>query len=359
MFDLDKLLKDVFDPQAGELVTVVVDEPTADVPDHDAWRARRDMAVEWRNAFVALGEERGFEVRPLVGYPATGANNADLPATGAMDGAEADLAEVLGGSTLVVAMTEFSATAPLSQFAAANDDFRAASMPGVEKRMEHTALAADYARVAARCRAIHEAFEGGQLVDVLFSTGHRCWFDLRQRAAEMDDGALPRGKSGDRIINLPSGETFIVPYEGEIYGLPSWTAGTIPVVEGEEMVLFHIVANCIQVVEGDGPLAERYAEFFNDDPARSNVAEVAFGVNDMAEVTGCVLEDEKAGFHWAFGRSDHLGGVVGVDDFDHPGNVVHQDIVYAAGNPVQVERADIVHPDGRRITVIENGEYTL
>ena len=32
----------------------------------------------------------------------------------------------------------------------------------------------------------------------------------------------------------------------------------------------------------------------------------------MAEVTGCVLEDEKAGFHWAFGRSDHLGGVVGV-----------------------------------------------
>jgi leucyl aminopeptidase (aminopeptidase T) len=276
-----------------------------------------------------------------------------------MDGADVDLAEVLGESSLVVAMTEFSATAPLAHLADEHDDFRAASMPGVERRMEASALAADYAGVAARCKAIADALEGAQLVDVVFSTGHRCWFDLRQRTAEMDDGFLPRGKKGDPIINLPSGETFIVPYEGEIFGLPSWTAGTIPVVEGEEMILFHVVANCIQVVEGDGQVAERYAAFFNEDPARSNIAEVAFGVNDMAEVTGCVLEDEKAGFHWAFGRSDHLGGVVGVDDFSDPGNVVHQDIVYASGNPIQIERADIVHPDGRRITVIENGDYTL
>lgn len=359
MFDLNKLLIDVFNPEAGELVAVVVDEPTGKVPDNDAWAARREMAAAWRDAFVRLGDERGFEVRPLVRFAATGANNADLPAAGTMDGAEIDLVEVLAGSTLVVAMTEFSATAPLATIAKGADDFRAASMPGVEKRMEGTALAADYAQVAARCKTIADALAGAQLCDVKFTTGHRCWFDLRQRTAEMDDGFLPRGKTGDPIINLPSGETFIVPYEGEIYGLPSWTAGTIPVVEDDEMVLFHVVANCIQVVEGDGPVAERYAAFFNDDPARSNIAEVAFGVNDMAEVTGCVLEDEKAGFHWAFGRSDHLGGVVGVDDFASPDNVVHQDIVYAAGNPIQVERADIVHPDGRRVTIISDGEYKV
>ena len=276
-----------------------------------------------------------------------------------MAGESIDLAGTLGASSLVLAMTEFSATAPLAHIAKANEDFRAASMPGVEKRMEGTALAADYAQVAARCKAIADAMEGAQLCDVLFTTGHRCFFDLRQRKAEMDDGFLPRGGKDDPIINLPSGETFIVPYEGEVYGLPSWTAGTIPVVEDEEMVLFHVVANCIQVVEGDGPVAERYAEFFNDDPARSNIAEVAFGVNEMAEVTGCVLEDEKAGFHWAFGRSDHLGGVVGVDDFASPDNVVHQDIVYAKGNPIQIERADLIHTDGRRITIIENGDYKV
>jgi leucyl aminopeptidase (aminopeptidase T) len=317
------------------------------------------MAERWRGVMEELAADRGFTVQPLLVYPATGANNADLPTTGNLGGREVALLSALAESTLVIAMTEFSATAPLAKLADAHDDFRAASMPGVEERMERTALAADYRRVAARCRQIFDAFEGAVLCDVSFSTGHRCWFDLRHRRAEMDDGFLPRGKEGDRIINLPSGETFVVPYEGEHEAVPSWTAGTIPVVEDDELVLFHVAANSVIAVEGDGPMADRYGAYFNADAARANIAEVAFGVNDRAEVTGSVLEDEKAGFHWAFGRSDHLGGVVGVEDFEEPENVVHQDIVYAAGNPIQVERAVIVHPDGREVVVIDGGQYRM
>jgi hypothetical protein len=51
--------------------------------------------------------------------------------------------------------------------------------------------------------------------------------------------------------------------------------------------------------------------------------------------------------------------VVGVEDFAKPENVVHQDIVYAAGNPIQVERAVIVHPDGREVVVIDGGQYRM
>jgi leucyl aminopeptidase (aminopeptidase T) len=345
MLDVKKLLTDVFDPQPGK------------VADHDGWRARRAMADRWRGAMLDLAAERGFTVQPLLEFEATGANNADLPAKGRQSDDDVELEETLRASTLVVAMTEFSATAPLSNIAVSEKDFRAASMPGVEERMEGTALAADYSKVAARCKAIFDAMKGASLCDVLFSTGHRCWFDLRHREPEMDDGYLPREKKGDRIINLPSGETFVVPYEGEFEAVPSHTAGTIPVVEDDELVLFHVVANTVAMVEGEGPVAERYAAFFDTDPARANIAEVAFGVNDRAEVTGSVLEDEKAGFHWAFGRSDHLGGVVGVEDFERPDTVVHQDIVYAEGNPVQVERAVIVHPDGRMVEVIGEGEY--
>jgi leucyl aminopeptidase (aminopeptidase T) len=225
--------------------------------------------------------------------------------------------------------------------------------------MERTSLAADYGRVAQRCAAIAEVMRGAVLVDVVFSTGHRCWFDLRHRSCEVDDGSLHRHKKGDRLINLPSGETFIVPYEGEFEDVPSWTAGTIPVIEGDELILFHLVANSVVAVEGEGPGAERYAAFFEEDPARTNVAEVAFGVNDRAEVTGNTLEDEKAGFHWAFGRSDHLGGVVGVEDFKGPETVVHQDIVYAKGSPVQVESAVLIHPDGRQVEVIVDAEYVI
>jgi hypothetical protein len=49
--------------------------------------------------------------------------------------------------------------------------------------------------------------------------------------------------------------------------------------------------------------------------------------------------------------------VVGVEDFEDPENVVHQDIVYAKGNPIQAERAVLVHPDGRQVVVIDGGEY--
>jgi len=359
MLDVKKLLLDVFDPQQGEVVTFAVDLPRDDIPDHEGWSARRAMADRWRGAMAEIATERDFEVRPILTFEASGANNADLPAKGRLGNDDVNLLEALKASTLVIAMTEFSATAPLANLADAEDDFRAASMPGVQERMEGTALAADYSKVAARCKAIYDIMDGAVLCDVLFSTGHRCCFDLRHRTPEMDDGFLPRGKEGDRIINLPSGETYVVPYEGEFEAVPSWTAGTIPVMEDEELVLFHVVANTVVIVEGEGSVAERYAAFFDADPARANIAEVAFGVNDRAEVTGEVLEDEKAGFHWAFGRSDHLGGVVGVEDFESPESVVHQDIVYAEGNPVQVERAVIVHPDGRRVAVIEEAEYKI
>jgi len=359
MFDLDKLLIDVFDPQPEEKATVMVDLPHDAIPDNRDWQARREMAERWRQALAGLAAERGFTVNPLLAYPATGANNSDLPASGRLGDDQVDLERALSESTLVIAMTEFSATAPLTHFAKRADDFRAASMPGVEPKMEETALAADYRKIASRCQAIAGAMAGAVLLDVVFSTGHRCWFDLRHRTAEVDDGFLPRFKQGDRVINLPSGETFIVPYEGEFEQVPSWTAGTIPVMAGDELVLFHVVANTVQLVEGDGPAAERYGEFFNQDPARSNIAEVAFGVNDRARVTGQVIEAEKAGFHWAFGRSDHLGGVVGVDDFQGPETVVHQDIVYAPGNPVQVESAELTHPAGQRVAVIADGAHRI
>ncbi len=359
MFDLEKLLIDVFDPQPEEIVTIAVDLPHDGISDNEEWRERREMAEEWREMFARIGHERGFTVNPMLTYPATGANNSNLPATGWLEGEEIDLLEALTRSTLVVAMTEYSATAPLEEIAKEHEDFRAASMPGVSKRMEQSALAADYAEVARRCQVIADAMTGAVLVDVQFSTGHRCWFDIRNREPEIDDGFLPRFKEGDRIINLPSGETFEVPYEGEIEGVPSWTSGTIPVVENGELVLFHVTANHVGTVEGDGPAAERYAEVFAEDPARTNIAEVAFGVNEKAVVTGNVLEDEKAGFHWAFGRSDHLGGVTGVADFRSPRTVVHQDIVYAKGNAVQIARAVVIHSDGRTIEIIDNGEYVV
>lgn len=362
-FDLERFLTDVFDPVAGEKVAVMTDVPTPACPDNQDWQDRRVMAAEWRSGLERLGKRNGFEVLPLVTYAATGANNANLPTKAKVGSNFVPMTDILNKVSLVLALTEFSPTAPLIDVCRRRpgaDVFRAASMPGIEKRMEGTSLAADYHQVARRCRLLKEVFLTADHAEVKFSTGHRCFFDLRYRICESDDGYLHRDKSDDvPVINLPSGETFQVPYEGERPGEPSRTAGELPVREEGETIVFRVEGNRIVDVTGAAAAADRYRRFFAEDPARTNIAELAFGCNERAVVTGNVLEDEKAGFHWAYGRSDHLGGTIGVAQFKSTATVVHQDIVYAEGNPIGITCADLVAPDGRRTTIIRDGKYVL
>jgi hypothetical protein len=112
-------------------------------------------------------------------------------------------------------------------------------------------------------------------------------------------------------------------------------------------------------VHGDGPMAAQKHQEFRAEKALCNIAEVAIGCNDKAVVTGNLLEDEKAGFHWAYGRSEFLGGTVSPKDFSTPDKVLHQDIVYAKGNPIVCERFDFIFPDGTCKTAIVNGVLNL
>ena len=362
-FDLERFLRDVFDPVPGERVAVVVDEPTPTSPDNDAWRERRRMAEDWRRGIESLGERIGYRTLPLVTFAATGRHGADFPEGVSVGDARRPTAEFLGDTNLLLAMTEFSMTGALVDACKVHPGaavFRAASMPGVRKWMEESSLAADYAEIQRRCRVLKSLFVRSEAAEVEFSTGHRCVFDLRFRVPESDDGYLHRDKNDDiPVINLPSGETFEVPYEGERDGERSLTAGNLPVREEDGTAVFRVAANRVVGVTGDPAAAGRWARYFDEDPVRGNIAEVAFGCNDLARVTGNVLEDEKAGFHWAFGRSDHLGGTVGIAAFRSPETVVHQDIVYAAGSPIEIARADLVADDGARTTVIRDGRYTM
>jgi leucyl aminopeptidase (aminopeptidase T) len=362
-FDLRKFLVDVFAPDPGERVAVLVDLPTESAPDNPEWKGRRAMAAQWRAGLVALGGDVGFEVLPLVSYSAVGTHGGDFPKEAEISGRRVSTASILDEVSLALVLTEFSATAALVDICHRRPEatmFRAASMPGVEKRMEQTSLGADYAQVARRCVLLKKVLGPAELAEVVFSTGHQCMFDLRHRICETDDGYLHRDKTGEvAVINLPSGETFQVPYEGEKPDDPSRTRGEIPVSEDGETIVFRVEENRIMGVEGAGAIASHYQAYFEEDPARGNIAELAFGCNDRAEVTGNVLEDEKAGFHWAYGRSDHLGGVTGLDAFKSPDTVVHQDIVYATGNPITISRADLIMADGTRTTVIRDGDYKL
>ncbi|MBK5107922.1 MAG: aminopeptidase, partial [Anaerolineales bacterium] len=308
---LEKLITDVFHPQEDEVVLVMIDLPHENLGDNDLWMSRREMAAEWHNAFGRLGEEHGFEVLPIFTYPATGNHNAQLPEFGEMGGENVRLEDVFQRANIVVAMTEYSATAPLVEYSQQMPAFRAASMPTVHQGMMETALAADYQEIARKCTLLLEALDSAIGAELVFSTGEELYIDLRSRHAKIDDGQLPANKSGSRVINLPSGEVYIAPYEGEMVGQPSLTAGMIPVIFGSEWITLEVQNNRITNISGDKQSAvKEMRDWLETDSARRNLAELGLGCNDQAVVTGNVLEDEKVlGVHLAAGRSDHIGGV--------------------------------------------------
>jgi len=359
-FDLEKLIVDVFAPRRGEKVLVMADLPHGELTDHDRWAERRQMAQEWHSAFERLGAKQGFSVHPLLSYAATGANNADLPEGGEMGGQKVRFEEVFPDTNIVVALTEYSASAPLIKYSQKLPSLRAASMPKVTRSMEKTALAADYSEVARKAHMLAGKVEEAVGARVEFSTGHKVYFDLRHRKADADDGRLYVDKAGIRLINLPSGEACIAPYEGEVEGQPSRTEGVIPADYDGELVLYKVQANRIAEVIGDGPRAAAMRKYFSVDEARRNIAELGLGCNDKAVISGIVLEDEKVlGMHWAYGRSDHIGGITGVTQFSDPSHVVHQDIVYAKGGPVEIASLVLEYEDGTSEEIIKGAEYTI
>lgn len=357
-FDLKKFFADVFKPQKGEVVTVMYDVPHGEIADRPAWQERRKMAEEWRNTLDRLSGTWGVKVNPLVAYDATGGNNADLPPTGKMEGKDIKLEDVINSSTIILAMPQFSATAPLYGFARKSKKLRVGSMPGVVKAMESTGLSANYAKVSETCKMLAPIFEKAVGAEVEFSTGHKCYFDISNaKKAHTDDGILhPEKAGGDgSLSNLPAGEVYVVPNESPT----SKTAGELPEKRFGQVIAYVVKANRIVDIKGTGPEVEKLRGEFKNERAWQNIAEFAIGCNDKATVIGAILQDEKAGFHWAYGRSDHLGGTVGTKEFSSPSRVVHQDQVYAKNSPISCRRLDMIFPDGKKKTLITDGDLML
>jgi leucyl aminopeptidase (aminopeptidase T) len=255
-------------------------------------------------------------------------------------------------------MPQFSATAPLYPRAKSSDRLRVGSMPGVAKFMEESGLSADYGKIGERCKKLEVIFNRAVAAEVEFSTGHKCFFDLpAENRALVDDGILHPDRAGtnDALSNLPAGEVFCVPNENE----DSKTRGELPQKIGDGVMAYVVECNQIIDIKGSGPGVDELRKRFSTDRGWRNIAEFAIGVNEKARVTGVVLEDEKAGFHWAYGRSDHFGGQCGVDKFNSPEDVVHQDVVYAKDSPITCRKLDFIFPDGARQTMIVDGELQV
>jgi hypothetical protein len=353
-FELGKLFVDVFAPMNGDVVTVVYDLPHGEILDRDEWVERRKMAENWHQQIAAFSKRYGVLVNPIVTYEATGSHHSDMPEYGMCEGESIRLEDKIRDSTIVLSIPEYSASSQLMAFTTKYEHLRVASMPMITRSMQETGLSADYREIAATCARLGQLFDSSDGIAVTFSTGHGCYFDVSDHKPAFRDSGLvhPGTREGTCLFtNLPAGEVCTCPNDAH----DSQTSGEIPAVVDGETIVFVARSNQIVDIRGDGPVAEEHRHRFREEAALRNIAEVAVGCNDKAVVTGNVLEDEKAGFHWAYGRSDFLGGRVGPEDFSSPDKVYHKDIVYAKGNPIVCARFDFVFPDGTKKTIITDG----
>jgi leucyl aminopeptidase (aminopeptidase T) len=375
--ELSELVTRVFAPTSiDRALAILVDLPDEMLPDNEAWRVRRRMAAAWALALDEVRDKHGLDVS-LVLYRNARANNADLPETAVIWDPSRTLPEtmeetagivqtsiktVLTDHQLLLAPTELSATAPLKMLCPIHG-CRAATMPGFLPEMV-PALRLDYTEVNRRVMILKEYLDRATGADCVFDVPGMGTFelhlDLRHRCGHASGGLLPRpGMAG----NLPSGEAYIVPYEGEIQGDPSSSEGVLPVQLDGEIVLYRIEGNKAVEVLSDGPVSREEARLISTEPAYANLAELglgvlaAFGVRPVGEV----LLDEKLGLHIAFGRSEHFGGQVGPDQFSSPGAVTHQDRVYIEDlQPgVRPVRVDLAMAGGETLPLMRNGQYVI
>ncbi len=374
--ELTNLVRRVFEPKdADRALAVIVDLPDDQTPDTDAWKTRRRLAAGWVEELASAKEDHGLEVALFL-YPNVHSNNADLPATAwrwtaaelpdhvdAMVGHLSEPMEgVLASHQIVIAPTRFSTTAPL-KIMAPRLGFRAATMPGFSPAMV-PALRLDYTEVNRRVILLKNLLDRSTAADFLFvvdgSEELRLHLDLRHRTAHASGGLLPTlGTAG----NLPSGEAYIVPYEGEVDGDPTASAGQLPVQFGDEVVVFAIENNVAVDVTSSGPESDAERLRLGSEPARGNIAELGLGVlSDFGvKPIGVVLLDEKLGLHLAFGRSEHFGGQVGPSQFSRPEAVMHQDHVYLPELQPRVLAAEVVLQleDGTELELMRDGLYTI
>jgi len=372
--ELIALVERVFAPREDDAaLAILVDLPDDVVADNADWRVRRQLAAGWAEQLAEARDRHGREIG-LFWYRNVRANNADLPQWAwpadpggvpdhcdALDGhRQIPMEELLATHRLVMAPTELSATAPLKMLAR-RLGFRAATMPGFSPAMV-PALRLDYVEVNRRVHLLKGLLDESTVAELAFESDarqYRLWLDLRHRTAHASGGLLHEpGTAG----NLPSGESYIVPYEGEIEGDPSRSEGMLPVQIEGEVVLHRVEHNRVTAIESSGEVSRRRASELSKEPAAANLAELGLGVLSDFGVRpiGEVLLDEKLGLHIAFGRSEHFGGHVGPAAFTSPERVIHQDWVYLPEiqPAVIVRRLRLTGPGGDH-ELIRDGEWIL
>lgn len=341
--ELNLLFSQVFGYSASEFghrIGFLVDVPSAASEDTPAWRERRILAMQWARALA----KTSFHACMVYAYESVGRGNdfihlvhnipllSEIPdhasQLGCVGTELVPVGEVYSRAEFWIALTQVSVTGIL-KIAAARYGFRAAALPGFSNAML-PALSVDVSLLDLRTRKLAKALTDAHWASLDFDVLGRHYsltLDLRYRMGFASSG---RFRHNGQTGNLPGGEAYIVPYEGEKIGIVSMTEGILPVSHEGDIALCEVSENRVVCIDGRSAWAESLRKSIEEEPARANVAELGLGILGEWDIrpVGYALHDELLGIHVALGRSEHIGGVTSPADFKSPGHVQHVDYIF-------------------------------
>ena len=359
-FNLARLLKTVFDPEAGEKVCILIDLDDPRGVQDFKFLENPDLTIQ-RHAYEKfyLGfkngilDELGLTGGEMYAYKRTGGSNLDLPEDCYdTEGNHLSLEEdVYKPYDLILCISSESATAPLTA-SAKQIGFRGATMHGMNDIILRSGLAVDYNEVSAQAEKLRLSMTNADWAEIDFAVGETTYtlkLILDQQDAQKSHG-LCLGKEPD-IANLPAGEVYFVPAGAE---------GQFPMLYDDGSIgIMNVSGGKIQtadLLKGDQATIDAHNAKMAGDPVTGEIGELGFGTQ-ILPVSGRDIQDEKilGTVHVATGRSDHLGGHLTPDLFAEAQNATHDDILFAPHKTPMVNVPEVrVHRNGETHVVIEN-----
>lgn len=356
-FNLENLLKTVFNPKGGERVCILID---LDSPEKEMknfsflsnekysiqFRAHKYFYREFEESVLKSLKMQGGE---MFAYQTTFGSNLDLPdeawdAEGKQYSLEKD---VYPNFDIILCISTYSATAPLTAFAK-QYGFRGATLHGLNDIILNSGLAVDYNEVSKEAEKLRSALSKADSVEMdfeIFGKKANLKIELGGQDAQKSHGLC---LGGPDIANLPAGEVYFVPVTAN---------GEFPYkYEDGSIAMLKVVDRFVKeatLLRGNQEVVDAHNKKLAFDPSVGELGELGLGTQELP-VSGRDIQDEKifGTFHIATGRSDHLGGDITPDKFNDKRNATHDDILYSKEKMPELNYSEIRWYKGEQIEVL-------
>ena len=364
-FSLERLLVTCFGhtPSARLKTCILIDLPDLSLMVGHRFLSENGFEVQKcaHDVFLKLlkegvSERMGYSSTDFFAFKTTGGSNLD-PEDELIDSEGNSLTFTEGVCPkydLILAITDFSLTAPLTAMAKEHG-FRGATLHGLNDVILKSVFRL-ITRWSAASRVVSFGFEQGGRFELDFESLGR-EFTLRiecdAQEAQKSHGLCPPGKPD--VANLPAGEVYFVP-KGASGSFPfRFSDGTLASMKVSEGAIVDA-----EFMRGDEELVNERNRKFKQDPATGIIGELGFGTQ-LLPFSGKDIQDEKilGTCHVATGRSDHLGGSLTPELFNSRENASHDDILYAPPKTPEIIVSQVrMYKNDEVFPILENFEPT-